>query len=126
MTVKPMAFTTVEFETKTENPNYEGVFDIAPAELQQKMNQVKMIDVRQPDEFTGELGHVGGAELIVLDTLPSQIANLPKDQTIVFICRSGARSGNATAYALMNGFTNVYNMKGGMLLWNQLQLPVER
>ncbi len=121
MTVK-----TVEFESKTENPNYEGVFDIAPTELQQKMNQVKMIDVRQPDEFTGELGHVGGSELIVLDTLPSQIANLPKDQTIVFICRSGGRSANATAYALMNGFTNVYNMHGGMLYWNQLQLPVER
>lgn len=117
---------TVDFESKTENPNYEGVFDIAPTELQQKKNQVKMIDVRQPDEFTGELGHVGGAELIVLDTLPSQLGNLPKDQTIVFICRSGGRSANATAYALMNGFTNVYNMQGGMLNWNQLQLPVER
>lgn len=121
MTVK-----TVEFESKSENPNFEGVFDIAPGELQQKSGQVKMIDVRQPDEYVGELGHIAGAELIVLDTLPDQLENLPKDQTVVFICRSGARSAKATAYAMMNGFTNVYNMHGGMLSWNQLQLPVER
>ncbi|WP_374075901.1 rhodanese-like domain-containing protein [Bdellovibrio bacteriovorus] len=116
----------VNFETKTENPHYEGVFDIAPAELQQTMSNVKMIDVRQPDEYVGELGHVPGAELIVLDTLPDHLSKLPKDQTVVFICRSGGRSAKATAYAMMNGLTQVYNMQGGMLLWNDLQLPVER
>ena len=85
-----------------------------------------MFDVRQPDEYVGELGHIAGAELLVLDTLPDQLAKLPKDRTIVFVCRSGGRSGKATAYALMNGFTQVFNMQGGMLRWNQLQLPVER
>lgn len=116
----------VEFETKTDNPNYEGVFDIAPAELQQKSKLVKMIDVRQPDEFVGELGHIAGAELLVLNTLPDHLSSLPKDQTIVFICRSGGRSSQAAAYAVSNGYTNVYNMRGGMLQWNQLLLPVER
>ena len=116
----------VDFESKVENPHFDGVFDITPVELQQKMNDVKMIDVREPDEYTGELGHVPGAELVVLGTLPDQIASLPKDKTVVFICRSGGRSAKATAYALMNGFTSVYNMYGGMLNWNQLQLPVER
>lgn len=118
--------TVVNFKTKTQNPQYEGVLDIAPAELQQLMSQVKMIDVRQPEEFVGELGHVPGSELIVLDTLPDHLSALPKDQTVVFICRSGNRSGKATAYALMNGFTHVYNMQGGMILWNNLLLPVER
>ncbi|MGE5087081.1 MAG: rhodanese-like domain-containing protein [Bacillota bacterium] len=120
MTVK------VDFTSKTENPHFEGVCDIAPAELHQKMSKVKLIDVRQPEEFTGELGHIHGAELLVLDTLPDQLDNLPKDQTIVFICRSGGRSAKATAFAMMNGFKNVYNMRGGMLHWNELQLPVER
>lgn len=116
----------VLFENRIENPSYEGVFDVPPAELHQKMNQVKLVDVRQPDEYTGELGHVPGSELMVLDTLPDHLMNLPKDHTIVFICRSGARSARATAFAKMNGFEHVYNMQGGMLLWNNLQLPVER
>ncbi|WP_413558875.1 rhodanese-like domain-containing protein [Bdellovibrio sp. HCB209] len=121
MTVK-----VYEFSTKTENPNYDGVCDIAPAELHQNMSNIKMIDVRQPDEYTGELGHVPGSELLVLDTLPDHLENLPKDQTIVFICRSGARSARATAFAQMNGFKHVFNMLGGMIHWNELQLPVER
>ncbi|MEK2646970.1 rhodanese-like domain-containing protein [Bdellovibrio sp. BCCA] len=121
MTVK-----LVNFESKTENPHYEGVYDIAPVELQKMMTNVKMIDVRQPEEYVGELGHVPGSELIVLDTLPDHLSKLPKDQTVVFICRSGGRSAKATAYAMMNGLTHVYNMQGGMLLWNDLQLPVER
>lgn len=116
----------VHFENKFENPHFEGVFDIAPVELQKVMTQVKMIDVRQPDEYVGELGHIPGAELLVLDTLPDHVNNLPKDQTVVFICRSGGRSAKATAYAKMNGFTHVYNMQGGMLMWNDLQLPTER
>jgi rhodanese-related sulfurtransferase len=116
----------IQFTTKTENPNFDNVFDIAPAELQQVSSKVRMIDVRQPEEFVGELGHIHGAELIVLDQLPDKISNLSKNETIVFVCRSGARSGQATAFAKMNGFTHVYNMKGGMIAWNNLLLPVER
>lgn len=117
---------SVNFESKTENPQFEGVFDVSPAELSEKLADVKLIDVRQPDEFVGELGHIAGAELVVLDTLPDHITELPKDQAIVFICRSGARSARAAAFAAMNGISNVYNMQGGMIQWNQLQLPVER
>ncbi len=116
----------VQFTTKSENPHYEGVFDIAPAELQTVMKQVKLVDVRQPEEYIGELGHIPGAELIVLDTLPERLSQLPKDQTVVFVCRSGGRSAKATAFAKMNGWNHVYNMMGGMLLWNDLQLPTER
>lgn len=116
----------VNFTSKTENPHFEGVYDIGPAELQQLKHDVVMVDVRQPEEYVGELGHVDGASLMVLDTLPDQLNELPKDKTVVFICRSGARSAKATAYAKMNGFEEVYNMQGGMLLWNDLQLPTTK
>ncbi|AFY03131.1 rhodanese-related sulfurtransferase [Bdellovibrio bacteriovorus str. Tiberius] len=116
----------VNFTSKTENPHFEGIYDIGPAELQQNMANVVMIDVRQPDEYVGELGHVEGSSLMVLDTLPEQLGTLPKDKTVVFICRSGGRSAKATAFAKMNGFEEVYNMQGGMLLWNDLQLPVTK
>ncbi|MFV8257282.1 rhodanese-like domain-containing protein [Bdellovibrio bacteriovorus] len=116
----------VNFTSKTENPHFEGIYDIGPAELLQNKANVVMIDVRQPDEYIGELGHVEGSSLMVLDTLPEQLGTLPKDKTVVFICRSGGRSAKATAFAKMNGFEEVYNMQGGMLLWNDLQLPVTK
>ena len=116
----------IQFTSKTENPHYEGVFDIGPQELKDKLNEVKLIDVRQPDEYTGELGHIANSELMVPDTLPDKLNAIPKDKTVVFICRSGGRSARATAFALMNGFQSVFNLQGGMLLWNELQLPTQK
>lgn len=116
----------VEFASKTENPHFENVFDIDPSEVLKLKDQIKLIDVRQPEEYTGELGHIAGAELLVLNTLPENLNRIPQDQTVVFTCRSGGRSAQAAAFAKSQGFEHVYNMQGGMLLWNQLQLPVER
>lgn len=121
-----MSTKIVHFDSKTENPHFEDVYDITPGDLHPVKNQVKLIDVRQPEEYVGELGHIPGAELIVLHTLPEQLEKLPKDQTVVFVCLAGGRSAKAAAFAKMNGFEHVYNMQGGMQLWNQLQLPVER
>lgn len=114
------------FKNKIQNPNFQEVQDIEPQEVLELKTQVKLIDVRQPEEYTGELGHISGAELLALGTLPEHINQLPKEQTIVFVCRSGGRSAQATAFAKSQGFTEVYNMLGGMLLWNEKQLPIER
>lgn len=116
---------SVVFESKENNLHFEGVLDIDPRELAKKMNDVYIIDVRQPEEFTGELGHIPGAHLMVLDTVPARLFEIPKDKTVVFVCRSGGRSARATAVALDNGIKDVYNLKGGMLLWNDLHLPTE-
>lgn len=113
----------IGFDSKSKNPQYEDVYDIEPQELQKKASSVKLIDVRQPDEFVGELGHIADSELLVLDTLPDKMSQIPKDQTVVFICRSGGRSARAAAFALSNGYSHVYNLRGGMLLWNELALP---
>ncbi|MCB0407862.1 MAG: rhodanese-like domain-containing protein [Bdellovibrionales bacterium] len=115
----------IEFKTKIKNPNFPAVTDISPEDVVSHKTKVRLIDVRRPDEYEGELGHIPGAELLTLDYLPQKISELPKDETIVFICRSGQRSGQATAFALENGFKDVYNMKGGMLLWNELNLETE-
>lgn len=119
-----MASQIVPFATAQANPENPSVKDVEPTELWEKRESVIIVDVRRPDEFTGELGHVPGARLMVLDQLPEHIEELPKDQTIVFVCRSGGRSGRATAFAKENGYANVFNMKGGMLLWNKLNLTV--
>ncbi len=120
-----MASQSVQFRTKTSNPDNPGVSDIDPKEVWEQKSNVVLVDVRRPNEFTDELGHVPGATLLVLDNLPQMIGDLPKDKTVIFICRSGGRSGRAAAFAHENGFSDVYNMKGGMILWNQLGLEVE-
>jgi len=120
-----MASQFVRFRTKSPNPGVPGVEDIDPREVWEQRSNLALIDVRRPDEYTGELGHAPGANLIVLDNLPQQITELPKDRSIVFICRSGSRSASAAAFAKENGFDQVFNMKGGMLLWNELGLETE-
>lgn len=115
----------MEFKSKENNPNLEEVFDVDPKEVCDNQDQLALIDVRRPDEFTGELGHIPGARLVTLDTLQANIQSLPKNKTIVFVCRSGARSANAASLAIAHGFNDVYNMKGGMILWNEYGLDVE-
>lgn len=117
-------FTT--FTSKVPNPNFVDVYDIDPKELSTKTAEVVMIDVRQPEEYVGELGHIEGAQLVVLDTLPQRLQELPKDKTIVFVCLAGGRSARATAFAQQNGYSSVYNMQGGMLSWNELNLPISK
>jgi rhodanese-related sulfurtransferase len=116
----------VNFTSAEENPHLDFVHDVSPDEVNAKRDFIEIIDVRQPEEFVGELGHIAGARLVTLDTLMDHINQLPKDKTIVFVCRSGGRSTNATAIAKDNGLESVFNMKGGMLLWNEMGLSVER
>ena len=110
-----------QFKNPSKNPMIPTVRDITPEELRENKKSVKIIDVRRPDEWTGEFGHIPEAELMTLDTLPSRLQEIPKDKTVVFVCRSGGRSAQATAFALENGYTQVYNMKGGMIAWTERQ-----
>lgn len=115
-----------EFKQKLPNPNFETVFDVTAEEVSSNAQNLTLIDVRQPEEYTGELGHVHNAQLVVLGELPNHIRNIPTDKPIVFICRSGMRSAQASAYAHSLGITNTFNMLGGMLQWNKLSLPIEK
>ena len=86
----------------------------------------RVIDVREPAEFTGELGHIEGAELVPLATLPQAARSWPHDAELVIVCRSGARSSRAAQALVELGFERVLNMSGGMTAWNEAGLPVER
>lgn len=90
------------------------------------LDNYKIIDVRRMDEFNNELGHITGAKLATLGAdLEQLLTSLPKSDNIVFVCRSGKRSAEATKLALDKGFKHVYNLEGGMLRWNNAQLPTE-
>ena len=115
----------IQFQDITNNPVYPGVRDITPEELLKYKLEVELIDVRQNHEFIGELHHIPGAKLLTLDTLPQRLEELPKDKTIVFICRSGNRSGHAALFCQQHGFEHVYNLQGGMILWNEKALETK-
>ncbi len=87
-----------------------------------------LVDVREPEEYRGELGHIAGARLVPLRELAERAGELEalKDREIVAICRVGARSTTAAAMLTGLGFERVWNLKGGMLEWNEAGLPVER
>ena len=88
-----------------------------------------LLDVREREEFTGELGHIPGARLIPLRELPDHASSELeqfKDMDIVVICRAGVRSTTAAAILAGLGFDHVCNLKGGMLDWNDSGLPIER
>ena len=77
----------------------------------------KFVDVREQHEYD-EFNI--GAELIPLGTVPDRLGDFgDKSDEIVLHCRSGARSGNAQSYLESRGFTNVHNVKGGVLAWKE-------
>ncbi|MGZ6479771.1 MAG: rhodanese-like domain-containing protein [Bdellovibrionales bacterium] len=116
---------TVEFKTQKSNPDFPEVLDIDPQEVWEKRALLTIIDVRRPDEFTGPMGHIPGAKLIVLDTLPDHMDEIPKDKPVVFVCAAGGRSARACEFAVEEGYLNTFNMKGGMSAWTKQALEVE-
>lgn len=85
---------------------------------------VVFIDVREQDEY--DAGHIPGVKLIPLGSVPSRLSEIPKDKTVVAVCRSGNRSGQAAQFLRGQGFDNVHNMAGGMNEWSQAGYVVER
>jgi rhodanese-related sulfurtransferase len=79
-----------------------------------------LLDVREDEEW--EAAHIEGARHIPLGLLPDRIGDLPKD-VVVVVCRSGARSGRATAWLNRNGYQAV-NLEGGMQAWARARLPM--
>jgi adenylyltransferase/sulfurtransferase len=74
-----------------------------------------LLDVRENDEYS--VGHISGSKHIPLGELPTRLTELPKDQRLVVQCKSGARSSKAVALLEGKGFTNLWNLKGGILAW---------
>lgn len=103
-------------------PGFEGPSPpvISLAELETELagpDPPFLLDVRTPGEY-GE-GHIEGAVLIPLATLPRHLAELEpqRRRRIVVICEAGGRSEKAGRWLLARGFTDVVNFRGGMRAW---------
>jgi rhodanese-related sulfurtransferase len=93
--------------------------------LQDDGEDILLVDVRSQSEFIHD-GHIDGAQLIPLQQLLQQASELPRDQEIVFVCRSGNRSMVACQQMMQLGFDNVKNFSGGMIAWQMAGYPVSR
>lgn len=80
-----------------------------------------LVDVREEEEYSGELGHIKNSLLIPLRELPNRVHDLHahRDDLIIAVCRSGIRSTTAAAILTGLGFENVSNLQGGMLAWRE-------
>jgi rhodanese-related sulfurtransferase len=108
-----------------------SIKQVTVTELQDRIsrdNPPLILDVREEDEYGGELGHIHSSLLIPLRTLPSKAGELAarKSDEIVVVCRSGVRSSTAATILTALGFEKAGNLKGGMLEWNEAHFPVER
>jgi glyoxylase-like metal-dependent hydrolase (beta-lactamase superfamily II)/rhodanese-related sulfurtransferase len=102
-----------------------GVPELSADWLANSGTRVSILDVREPDEFHGPMGHIPGAELVPLSTLAARAQALPRDLPIVAVCRSGGRSGKAALQLSSLGFTRVASLRGGMSDWSERKLPIE-
>ena len=107
-------------------PTRAGYRDVSPAALDAARGAVRIVDVREPDELVGELGHIHGAEPAPLATVAARAAAWGKDEEIVLVCRSGGRSSGAAQALVRAGFRRVMNLAGGMLAYNAAGLQVAR
>ena len=92
--------------------------EITATELKQKIEKkedFQLIDVREPYEY--EMANLGG-ELIPMGTVMSNTDKISREKTVVIHCRSGSRSAVIIqALEKQYGFTNLYNLKGGIIAW---------
>lgn len=96
--------------------------EIDIAEAARRIDQgVPVIDVREPDEY--EAGHVTGAPLIPLGSVPDRIDEVPSDGEVLVICKSGGRSAQAVEVLRANGIDAV-NIAGGTMGWIEAGNPV--
>lgn len=97
--------------------------EVTPQEgLQLAQAGALLVDVREPDEY-GEL-HAQGAATLPLSELEARFRELPQNRDLVLICRSGVRSLRAAEFLQAQGYTQLFNLTGGTLAWQEAGLPV--
>lgn len=104
--------------------SYGGVLEIGAEWVHEHRGELHVLDVRQPEELAGELGHIEGAQHIPLGELRERMREVPSERPVVAVCRSGRRSAQAACILESGGYERVANLTGGMIQWRALGLPV--
>ncbi|OGS98578.1 MAG: sulfurtransferase [Gallionellales bacterium RIFCSPLOWO2_12_FULL_59_22] len=101
-----------------------GFRNITITELETVLQQggARLLDVRTDAEVAR--GRIPQGDSLPLHLIPMRLNELDKTRPTVFYCQMGGRSAQAAAFAAANGFSDVYNLQGGIAAWMQAGLPV--
>ena len=103
--------------------------DLSPEDFSKelKKQEIILIDVRRPEEFSE--GHIKNAKLLPVQELSEEKIDelgVKKDDDILLYCRSGGRSGHALHMLQAAGYKHVRHLDGGILAWQEKNLPLEK
>ena len=86
-----------------------------------------LLDVREPAEYTGELGHIAGTVNIPLGELKNRLDEIAayQEKPVALICRTDVRSAKASRILSLNGFSSARVVRGGMTSWAEKNFPRE-
>lgn len=102
-----------------ETRGSDEIRGVEPAAVDQSST---LLDVREPDEWRA--GHIAGARHLPMAEIPARVADLPRDEPVVVLCRRGGRSAQVIAYLQGQGFSNLTNLDGGMQAWAAAGRPM--
>jgi hydroxyacylglutathione hydrolase len=94
------------------------------AKQQPAFDSLYVLDVRTPEEWRA--GHIPGSHHLELNQLEKGLKQLPRNQAIALLCRSGQRASLAASLLQKHGFSSVMNIRGGMQAWKQAGLPLKQ
>ena len=115
----PTIFSPIDYDQFCGVRGDEAIPAMSAHELKGKMDAreaFELIDVREPFEY--EIARIDGSKLIPLGEITERTDELQREQTIVVHCHSGGRSAEAVRLLQQRGFTNVYNLEGGIDAWS--------
>lgn len=94
---------------------------VLPTDVSKSRSDLHLLDVREQDEW--DAGHIDGAQHIPLGELGARLAEVPRDRTVVAVCRSGSRSDRAAKGLRASGVA-AENLDGGVTAWTRAGLPL--
>jgi sulfur-carrier protein adenylyltransferase/sulfurtransferase len=115
----PTIFSPIDYDQFCGARPEESTPVVSVQELKRKMDAhevFQLIDVREPFEY--EIARIDGARLIPLREISERADELERDQQILVHCHSGQRSAQAVQLLQQRGFSNVYNVEGGIDAWS--------
>jgi sulfur-carrier protein adenylyltransferase/sulfurtransferase len=117
----------IDYEQFCSRGNGLKVPGISARQLQEMIsggNKVALVDVREPFEF--EIARIPNSQLIPLGTIPERLADIPRTETTVVMCKSGVRSARVIEFLREQGFENLLNLEGGLDAWREEVDPTMR
>jgi rhodanese-related sulfurtransferase len=94
---------------------------VVPEDVSKRRSELHLLDVREQDEW--DAGHIEGSQHIPLGELGSRLAEVPTDQVVVAVCRTGSRSDRAAKGLRLSGFA-AENLDGGVTAWSRVGLAL--